>query len=182
MGGPQGQAVTNSHKTHNDLTRRTASLPLPAFIFPPITFITSTYYLNSLISLVLLPVSLHYQKVNSISAGLFVCFCSRFRSRANERTWHIVGTLMKSMLSEQISPADRWRHWPVMHITGKHNGKDSEFKFRPVGIQSVGEVNKVGQRWPMGLKQTLVSSLETPPPGSSSFVCFVCENPHRYGR
>ena len=32
---------------------------------------------------------------------------------------------------------------------------------------NVGEVNKVGQRWPMGLKQTLVSSLETPPPCSS---------------
>ena len=34
----------------------------------------------------------------------------------------------------------------------------------------VGEVNKVRQRWPVGLKQTLVSSLETPPLVSSSFA------------
>ena len=33
---------------------------------------------------------------------------------------------------------------------------------------NVREVNKVQQRWLIGLKQTLVSSLETPPPGSSS--------------
>ena len=46
---------------------------------------------------------------------------------------------------------------------------------------SVGDVNKVRQRWPTRLKQTLVSSVETPPPGSSSYVCCVHKNPHRYG-
>ena len=41
---------------------------------------------------------------------------------------------------------------------------------------NVGEINKVCQRWPTGLKQALVSSLETPPPGSSCPVCHVHEN------
>ena len=43
---------------------------------------------------------------------------------------------------------------------------------------TVGEMNKVlHQRWLMGLKQALVSSLETPLPGSSCPVCHVRENP-----
>lgn len=33
-GQPHGQAVTKSHETHKDLTRRTASLPLAGFTFP----------------------------------------------------------------------------------------------------------------------------------------------------
>lgn len=45
----------------------------------------------------------------------------------------------------------------------------------------VGEVHEGRQRWPTGLKQTLVSGFETPPPGSSSLVCCAHENPQRNG-
>ena len=38
-------------------------------------------------------------------------------------------------------------------------------------------MNKVCQRWQMGLKQTLVSSLETPPLGSSFVCCGMKTNP-----
>ena len=44
------------------------------------------------------------------------------------------------------------------------------------GLYIIGEVDKGHQRWLIGLKQTLVSSLETPPPVSSSFVCCAREN------
>ena len=39
--------------------------------------------------------------------------------------------------------------------------------------QPVGEVDKAHRRWLIGLKQILISSLETPPLGSSSFVCWA---------
>ena len=46
------------------------------------------------------------------------------------------------------------------------------FFFKGIKGGNVGEVDKVHQRWLIGLKRTLVSSLETPPPVSSAFA--VC--------
>lgn len=75
-------------KPHDDLTRRTSLLPLPALFFC-VTFFTSNMILNSLIYLTYYP---DYPLLErKFQWRHFVCFCSNFLPRADERTWHIAG-------------------------------------------------------------------------------------------